>query len=404
MMPRKTSNNINKDYKSPIKDILKASTVDYLLSPYRSKRILIKIVWIVFIFGFLVASLYYVSLHILDYLLYETNTSIYEIIEEESEFPTVSFCDMRDKNFNLKILKFTFKNEELKDDWQNHLESYTDTTYGNCFRFNSGKNMSNQSVPIKKSIRSGLENGFWLNYYFNTTTDYSLQTVYIHNITEKLETLYHKGYYFSSGSYNFFKIKRVFDHKLESPYNECFKIVSKSDYNQTMINQMTEYSQKECIHFCFNYKFKEINPCNKSYKQDIFSVSNECVKAFTQNSSIHHLCLNTYCPLQCNSLSYEIIKDTTSINGQGVISKNSTKSSTQFVGFNTYENMSKTFYSLRVYYQDLKYTLISQHPKIAIFDLISSVGGTLGLFLGFSFISLLDLFEILAELLYIRFE
>jgi hypothetical protein len=115
------------------------------------------------------------------------------------------------------------------------------------------------------------------------------------------------------------------------------------------------------------------------------------------------LCLKKYCNLiQCNSLSYEIIKETTSINGQGVISKISNKSSTQFVGFNTYENMSKTFYSLRVYYQDLKYTLISQHPKIAIFDLISSVGGTLGLFLGFSFISLLDLFEILAELVFIR--
>jgi hypothetical protein len=31
------------------------------------------------------------------------------------------------------------------------------------------------------------------------------------------------------------------------------------------------------------------------------------------------------------------------------------------------------------------------------------VGGTLGLFLGFSFISLLELFEVLAELAYIIF-
>ena len=59
---------------------------------------------------------------------------------------------MRDKNFNLKILKFTFKNEELKDDMQNHFESYTDTAYGKCYRFNSGKNISNQSIPIKTSI------------------------------------------------------------------------------------------------------------------------------------------------------------------------------------------------------------------------------------------------------------
>ena len=113
------------------------------------------------------------------------------------------------------------------------------------------------------------------------------------------------------------------------------------------------------------------------------------------------MCLKKYCNLiQCNSLSYEIIKDTTSINGQGVISKNSTKSSTQFVGFNTYENMSKTFYSLRVYYQDLKYTLISQHPKIAIFDLISSVGGLISLFLGFSFLTLVEFIDVIFKIIF----
>ena len=58
-----------------------------------------------------------------------------------------------------------------------------------------------------------------------------------------------------------------------------------------MIDLINESSQKECIHFCINYKFKELNhPCNKSYNQDIFSVSNNCVKIFTQSSSIHDLC------------------------------------------------------------------------------------------------------------------
>jgi len=36
--------------------------------------------------------------------------------------------------------------------------------------------------------------------------------------------------------------------------------------------------------------------------------------------------------------------------------------------------------------------------------LISNVGGTLGLFLGFSFISILEIFEILAELICIKFS
>ena len=74
-----------------------------------------------------------------------------------------------------------------------------------------------------------------------------------------------------------------------------------------------------------------------------------------------------------------------------------------------YGNISKnakhsgTFYGIRIYYEELKYTLISQQSKIELFGLISNIGGTLGLFLGFSFVSFLEIFEIFAELVYICF-
>ncbi len=60
--------------------------------------------------------------------------------------------------------------------------------------------------------------------------------------------------------------------------------------------------------------------------------------------------------------------------------------------------------SLIIYFEDLKYSLISQQPKIELFGLISNLGGILGLFIGFSFISLLEIIEILAELIYVYFE
>jgi len=61
-------------------------------------------------------------------------------------------------------------------------------------------------------------------------------------------------------------------------------------------------------------------------------------------------------------------------------------------------------YNIYVYYQDLKYTLISEQPKVELFGLISNLGGILGLFIGFSFISLLELFELMAEFIYILFD
>jgi len=73
---------ITKDYKRPIKEIISTSSFSYLVNPIRSKKLLIKIIWILFLIGFYIGSIYYVILNILDYLKYDTTTSIYEINEK----------------------------------------------------------------------------------------------------------------------------------------------------------------------------------------------------------------------------------------------------------------------------------------------------------------------------------
>jgi hypothetical protein len=407
-----------KDYKTPIKEIISSSSLAYLISPIRSKRLLIKLVWIIFLIGFLFGSIYYVVLNVLDFLQYDTTTSIYEVNEQEAEFPTVSFCREGDPNFDLKFLYIFFKNEDLKNEWQNHFESYTDSTYGKCYRFNSGKNMSNQTIPIKRTI-SGLNEGFWLNLYYNSTSDDLSIVIYIHNHTQMPTTIYNKARFIQPGSFNYFNIKRIYDQKLELPYNNCYKNVSKSEYhNQTIIDYLNnekkrEYTQKECLYLCRNLKYKEKNPCNSYILDDLEkdivdkaellknNTINECVQNFYKNNYFES-CSTLYCPEECDSFTYEINKDLLMTRSSGNISPN--KSLDFFAGFNTYENVSRTFFAIRVYYDDLKYTLIKQQPKIELFGLISNVGGTLGLFLVFSFISLLEIFEVLAELVYIKFD
>ena len=71
--------------------------------------------------------------------------------------------------------------------------------------------------------------------------------------------------------------------------------------------------------------------------------------------------------------------------------------------FNTYEEVNKHLAVLYVYYKDLKYTFISQQPKVELFDLISNIGGILGLFLGVSFLTCVEFFEILFEIIYVLF-
>ena len=95
-----------------------------------------------------------------------------------------------------------------------------------------------------------------------------------------------------------------------------------------------------------------------------------CYDEFIGNFSFES-CL-VYCPLECDSLSYDISLCMEAINDKNDTSNNN--------------------YKIYFYYQDLKYTLINEQPKVELFGFISNLGGILGLFIGFSFISLLDLF------------
>lgn len=66
-------------------------------------------------------------------------------------------------------------------------------------------------------------------------------------------------------------------------------------------------------------------------------------------------------------------------------------------------NLSEVLWNLivvfSVYCKDLKYTHISQEAKAEIFNLVSNIGGIMGVFLGISFLSFIELIEIFFELI-----
>ncbi len=56
---------------------------------------------------------------------------------------------------------------------------------------------------------------------------------------------------------------------------------------------------------------------------------------------------------------------------------------------------------IQAYYRTLKYTAIDQDPVWRILDLIAYIGGIIGLFLGGSFLSFFEIFEILNDVIFI---
>lgn len=410
----KTTTTVN--FKNLLENKLSNSSLQFFSKPIKSKRYLIKALWILFLIMSLYFSIYNIIINFIDYFSYDTITSIHTYNEREAEFPTISFCDpdINEYYFNIKILQFTFNSQNYTSTWQEHLEIYNDTSFGQCYRFNSGKSIQNESMAIKKSKKAGYDDGFILEFYSATKHDYGQIYVYIHNHTQNPATIFNKGYWIRAGTDTYFILKRVFDQRLEKPFNNCFKNVSHSPFNQTIINYMNkkewEYNQRECVSICRNLIAMETTNCNcninsldEKFKVKCFSknVSDEikkCSEKFLIDFN-SDLCI-PYCPLECDSFNYDIAQTIVPIIDNG----NITSVQFQYTEFNTYENVSKSLYQLYVYYDDLKYTVISQKPKTELYGLISNIGGTFSLFLGLSIGSFLELLEALGELLFIFFD
>ncbi len=101
-------------------------------------------------------------------------------------------------------------------------------------------------------------------------------------------------------------------------------------------------------------------------------------------------------------MDFVITPHSEAILSSGNISKNKSKST--FPRYSTYEELRTKFLPIRFYYNEFKYTLISEKPETESFKFISDIGGILGLFLGISFLSLIEIFEIIYEIQLVLFK
>ena len=105
---------------------------------------------------------------------------------------------------------------------------------------------------------------------------------------------------------------------------------------------------------------------------------------------------DSLCPSECD---YEYYTNT--LTQIPSIEDNFSRSETQFYKyFNKFSNVTfdiDRISSLFVYFDDLRVMKLTELEKISTVDLISSIGGCLGLFLGMSIFSLMELIDIFIE-------
>jgi hypothetical protein len=319
------------------------------------------------------------------------------VFEQPSEFPTITICPYIPGYFNNYSL-FTSINPSgtrfgydlsVGTDPKNHFEVIISQQYDICFRFNSGKNFTNHTIPIKKSFIGGREDIFRLSLIKNFESDLVL---WIHNRSSppSIQLLNNNDdlVVVSKRSNNFIAIDRAIEYKLGKPYSECYKDSSTFEKNKTIINHILKkgelYTQIKCLELCFEVNYILNNTCNctdtklgsvwldcwiRKENKLVTSCTYISRKNFYENKIVE-FCAQ-YCPLECNTTLFAY-----------------TLSSVDSKDLNT---------NIQVYYRSLKFTSITQQAKMSWIDLVSSLGGSLSLFIGLSFVTLFEIIEILIQ-------
>lgn len=332
-----------------------------------------------------------------EYWTFGVTTKVERFYPKEVTFPAITICtenffrlsEFGDWNYN----KFVFNDPSILLSfieisyflWPNKYNSSENLEffeipkyYGTCLRFNGDQ----KNLVKIQSKSQGLE----LNVHPQSRDGkYSLSQIRIY-VTENYVNSYLdieplELRIFKYDLYpNINIVKSEMEIKLSEPFSAC--------------NDKNEYYQMNCVEECMNreisskyncsipsyYEIKGLERCDRveTYSPDYTEYfqskrSFELSLKFTNlTNEFRHFCMQR-CQQECRLTKFTIAQ----VASAGPI--------VEWLVFQV---------------TDLSTLVITQMPKMTVFSLISSIGGSLGLFIGARFLSLVEVLEFLIELSY----
>ena len=291
--------------------------------------------------------------------------------------------------------------------------------YGNCFQFNSGLSHDPPKTTSFPGEKYGLE--LLIGPLINENEKYLLAgtkglKVFIHNQSFS-PSYFDDALSLELGKQTNLAIRRTFAYNQPKPYGQCDDTTGfKSDLYDHMISStgQTSYLQSHCMNMCFQRQVIEQCHCyfpgfpfydTPSVPHSACSNFNE-LECFlkmkqlldTQTFAMKQQC-ELECPLECDSVEYSI--ETSSLDYMHIDHYNTYMRSANVNATFTFDEYKQSMLFLFVYYPTMQYTEIRQAPKTSLVDLVSNLGGVIGVFLGFSVFSLVEIVELFLQVVLI---
>lgn len=382
-----------KNLKSVLEKHILNSTFIGLIKIIKCQRVFNLISWTVINLLSVMMCIYFMLPLFTSYLDYAVVTNIQTIYEQPMEFPAFTLCQPNWNSINFSSILMSCS-IGYDNECSTNPEQYFDRYTNYCFTFNSGLNMNNETIPIFNSTIGGYDDSIELGIFL-TNEDYVLLVIHDRNIKRYLSFDYNivdNLFWVKNRYYNEYKIEKRVEIKLDEPYNNCLKDLTQFKFNKSLVDIYTnsgmKYTQVDCLSYCFELHYIESNPCNcttldltRIWEDCFVNQNNKSIKECTfknrikfSRTKVLEKCRN-YCPLECDTIDY-IVSDS----------------------IYPYEKYTNYTY-IRIYFRNLKYTLISQDEKLSFNDFIANIGGTVGLFVGLNFLSLFEIIDLISELI-----
>lgn len=211
-----------------------------------------------------------------------------------------------------------------------------------------------------------------------------LNDIFIKTITSQKPTLVN-----NKNTYTIEMAKNV-ERKLGYPYSDCINDFENLPAESYLIKRTIEldqsYTQEKCYFLCFQRYGTSIFNCtlpnvyetnyNKSCR-DVPGYESEKNRMYIENAFDYEGNCSMECPVECLASSLELKQE-------------------QFID----QSLANNSFGLRISFPKLEVKEFIELPKTTIFDLVAKIGGTLGVFIGFRFLSFIDIFEFICKYVY----
>jgi hypothetical protein len=300
-------------------------------------------------------------------------------------------------------------------------EYYYTNSYGNCYKFNSGLDWNNNKIDIKSSTNPGRQNALnFILYTGKPNDEYLFQKsdgiiLFIHNSTT-IPLTQLEGISLSPGYETDIVINQVEFNRLSKPYSDCIIDTSSpnsfdSNLYKSTFNSIKVYRQKFCLQLCYQEYLIEKCNCSDINAPTLSGLDQPCATTeklvcaffkyneFYNGTNLNQKCIND-CPQECFSMQYNLFKSQSgypSIFYSEMLvayEKNSIRN------LSTYDDVKTSTLSVNIYFDDLIKTTLIEIPSKTTEQLVSDIGGLTGLCIGTSFLSIIEIFELLFEVIH----